>query len=455
MAWRATPAALAEKISGGQWWRAPHLTLLSSWLADAAFGDRSRIIVSKPPRHGKSELTSHWFPVWYLSMFPERRVILASYEADFAASWGRKVRGEIIEHGPLLGIELSKVSSAVNRWELTAGGGMVTAGVGGPITGKGADLFVIDDPVKNWDEAYSETFRQKAWEWWASVARTRLEPNASVVIVMTRWHEDDLVGKLLRTIREHSKPWDELRLPAVAEENDVLGRKPGEALWPERYDEKDLAGIREDVGELVWNGLFQQRPAPPEGGIIKRSWFRYWKEHPDRFEQVLQSWDLAFKGGPKNDYVVGQVWGIRGANRYLLDQVRAQLDFPETIRAFRNLSTKWSATKIRLVEDAANGAALVATLKDEIGGIIPVSPNASKEARLAAVSNEFEAGNVLFPEKRTHPWVDALEHEILAFPHGANDDQVDAMSQLLLRLRRARPVRASHASVLGQSRYRI
>jgi len=427
--WLASPAAMAATLSRGKWNRAPHIDLLSGLLGDAAYGETPRVIVSEPPRHGKSELVSHWFPVWYLTLNPTKRVILCSYEADFAASWGRRVRNTITEHTERLGIAVAPDSAAANRWDLTAGGGMVTAGVGGPITGKGADLLIIDDPVKNFADAYSATIRETAWNWYRSTARTRLEPGGVIVVVMTRWHEDDLVGRLLAGDGE---PWHEVRLPAIAEGDDALGRSEGEPLWPERYDAEALATIEKTVGSLVWAGLYQQRPAPLEGGIVKRAWLQFYDAPPKRFDELIQSWDFPQKGNLDSDYVAGQVWGRLGADCYLLDQVRGRMDFPAMLKAFEALTLRWPQAHRKLVEDAAAGAPLVSTLRSKIAGIVPVTARASKEARLASVSSTFEAGNVHLPKHTA--WTEAYIDELVTFPGAKNDDQVDATSQALARL---------------------
>lgn len=464
LAWKATPAALASRLSRGRWRRAAHLNLLSTYLADAAFGEHRRVIVSMPPRHGKSELTSHWFPVWYLTMFPSNRIILCSYEADFAATWGRKVRDTIAEFGPTLGLALARDSTARHRWNLTNGGGMVTAGVRGPITGKGGDLVVVDDPVKNFEEAYSPTIRQRTWDWWTSTLRTRLEPGAAIVVVMTRWHEDDLVGRLLE--RSKQDAWEVIRMPALSEDvDDPIGRSEGDALWSDRYDAPTLEETKEDVGELVWAGLYQQRPAPSEGGMFKRIWFRFWYPAgeepplpvmvnlgdgvvhtchqvplPKKFDEHLASWDLPFKGkaqakskkGP--DYVVGQVWSRKLADCFLVDQMRGQMEFPAQLKAFATLAERNPQAHRKLVEDAANAAALVSTLRTEVPGIVPVPAQGSKEARAAAVSATFESGNVYIPHPSLAPWVSQYIEELATFPGARYDDQVDATSQALVRL---------------------
>lgn len=384
-----------------------------------------------PPRHGKSELASHWFVLWYLTMHPRGRVILCSYEADFAATWGRKVRASVNEHGHRLGLAMTRDSSAANRWTLTSGGSMVTAGVRGPITGRGADLVVCDDVIKNFEEAYSPTMRERTWQWYTSTLRTRLEPGAAVVVIMTRWHEADLVGRLL----DQDSGWDHLRLPAICEDgNDPVGRNEGDALWPARYDVDSLAKTKRDVGQLVWSGLYQQRPAPLEGGIVKRKWFRFYTAAPKRFDEMLLSLDLSFKGGTGSDFAVGQVWGRVGADCYLLDQVRGQLDFPQQVAAVEALAAAWPKAHRKLVEDAANGAALVAHLKTTVPGLVLVPARGSKEARFAAVSAVFESGNVHLPDPATRSWVSELCEELATFPGARYDDQVDATTQALARL---------------------
>ena len=431
-----TPAAMAYHVSRGKWRPAKHLLYTSRKLVNVAARRTKRLIVTEPPRHGKSELISRYFPAWYLGIFPDERIILTSYEADFAASWGRKARDTVEEFGgELFGIRVRQDSSAANRWDIEGhSGGMVTAGAGGPITGRGGNVIIIDDPFKNAEEANSKRIRDKVWEWYQSTLYTRLEPGGAIIIVMTRWHEDDLVGRLLNPEYGEVEDWEIINLPAVAEEGDVLGREPGEALWPERYDLAELKRIKKTVGSYWWNALYQQRPSPPEGSIIKREWWRFYKEPPSNLDEVIQSWDCSFKETATGSYVVGQVWGRKGADKYLLDQFRARVDFTETLRAIKRLSAKWPAARLKLVEEAANGPAVIAALRSEVPGIVAVRPRGSKEARLHAVSPDIEAGNVYLPSGA--PWVHDYIEELVAFPSGANDDQVDATSQALERLTR-------------------
>ncbi len=363
--------------------------------------------------------------------------MLVSYEADFAATWGRKARDLLEEHGPsLFGIRVSGKSSAANRWDIEGHeGGMVTAGVNGPITGKGADIGIIDDPVKNDQEAMGVTYQERTYEWYKSTFRTRLQRDGAIILIMTRWHENDLAGKLLAAQEEEGEKWEVVSLPAIAEDDDPLGREIGQPLCPDLFSKDALESIKKAVGSYWWASLYQQRPSPAEGGIFKRNWWQYYRRVPDRFDEIIQSWDMTFKDIKTADFVVGQVWGRKGADKYLLDQVRDRMDFPATIQAVRTLSAKWPQAHAKIVEDKANGPAVIATLKKEISGLIPVEPQGSKESRAWAVSPEVEAGNVYLPDPSIAPWVHDFIEECTTFPNGQHDDQVDAMTQALMRLR--------------------
>ena len=410
---------------------APHLRLLSKAITEAVYGVSPRLIVTMPPRHGKSETVSHYAPVWYLERWPRNRVILASYEADFAATWGRKVRNTINENPDVLTVRIAGDSKASDRWSTTEGGGMMTAGVGGAITGKGANLLIVDDPIKNSAEADSERYRERTMEWWRSTAYTRLEPGAAAIVVQTRWHEEDLAGQLISESRIGGENWKVVNLPALAESEDPIGRQQGEALWPARYDVSALERIKIGSGARVWASLYQQRPSPAEGGIIKRAWWRFWQQWPLQFDEIVQSWDLTFGNSKGSDFVVGQIWGRLGANKYLLDQVRGRWDFPETMAEFEKLSAKWPNAMAKYVEEAANGKALISSLRNKIPGIIAVQPKRAKEVRAHAVTPQIEAGNIFLPDPQGCMWTEEFIEECAAFPNGAHDDQVDAMSQAL------------------------
>ena len=419
-------------MTRGNWEPAPHLDLLTEKLLDVAERRTLRLLVQMPPRHGKSECTSANFPAWYVGRYPGRRVMLASYEHDFAATWGAKARDKFYEWGDQLwGFTVKKGKESADGWETTVGGGMVCAGVGGPLMGRGADLLIIDDPVKSAEEADSDSYRERAWNWYRGTAYTRLEPQGAVVLVMTRWHEDDLAGRILAEMRKGGDQWEVISLPAIAEEGDVLGRKVGSALWPERYPVQSLEAIQTSVGPYWWDALYQQRPSPPGGALFKEGWWHYYPyaDLPEKFDTVVQSWDMAFKGGVKNDYVVGQVWGAKGARVFLLDQVRGRMDFAESVRIVEALSVKWPAAHWKFIEEAANGAAVISALQLKVRGVYGVRPEGGKRARANAVLPLVAAGNVWLPMPAEQPWVDEFVAECRRFPYGAHDDQVDAMTQ--------------------------
>ena len=281
---RLTPAGTARWASDGAWKLFPHLAAVNRLLLHVAAGALRRLIVMLPPRHGKSELVSRFVPAWFLGNHPTKRVILAGYEHEFAASWGRKARDLLAEYGPsVFGARIHDQVAAANRWETTAGGGMTTAGVGGPITGRGADLLILDDPIKNAEEARSVSQREKVWDWYKSTAYTRLEPRGSVILVMTRWHRDDLAGRLLDAEGDR---WKVLRFPAIAEKEDQLGRQPGEALWPERYPVAKLHEIKSTIEAYWWSCLYQQSPTAeggtewPDNYFGPDIWFSEWPVKP-------------------------------------------------------------------------------------------------------------------------------------------------------------------------------
>jgi predicted phage terminase large subunit-like protein len=280
---------LAMAASEGRWKPARHATYLDRTIMgaidDAAHGLLEGLVVAMPPQHGKSELCSRFLPAWYLGTFPDRRVILTGYEADFAAQWGRKARDLLDQWGNLFGVRVSKRSSAVHRWDLDGReGGMTTAGVGGPITGRGAHLFIVDDPIKNDEEARSSTHRQKQWEWWLSTASTRIRPGGLFVVVQTRWHRDDLAGRILREARTNGQRWREVKLPALAESRDPLGRAPGEPLWPSVYGAEHLRRVKESCTNYYWRALYQQDPLAeggtewPESYFGPSIWFDEWPQ---------------------------------------------------------------------------------------------------------------------------------------------------------------------------------
>ncbi|KIL72702.1 phage terminase large subunit [Bacillus badius] len=418
-----------------------HTEFICEHLEPVANGEQRFIMIEMPPRHGKSMTVTESFPSYFISKNPEKRVIAASYSDSLARKFGRLNRQKVEEYGrALFDVEISSVNAAQNNWGIQGKrGGMIATGIGGSITGEGADLLLIDDPFKNAEEANSNTIREKVWAEWESTLSTRLHKGGSVVVIMTRWHEDDIIGRLLE---RSPYTWQRLRLPAIAEdEDDALGREVGEPLCPELgFDEEWAENKKIEVGSRTWAALFQQRPSPAGGNIFNRHWWKFYmpEDLPRIWDKQAQSWDCTFKDSKTSDFVVGQVWGKKQANFYLLDQDRNRMNLPETLKAIRHMSEKWPDAKAKYVEDKANGPAVIQMLQDEISGLIAVNPEGGKEVRANAVSPLVEAGNVYLPHPSIAPWVNDFIEEATAFPNGKHDDMVDAATQALNKLQTAK-----------------
>lgn len=390
------------------------------------------LVISLPPQHGKSMTITETLPSWYLCRWPERKVIGISYSEDFAQLFGRRNKGKLEQFGGIFGVCLSKNPNNNTEFETTAGGGMISRGVLSGVTGRACNLMIIDDPVKNRQEADSETYRDRVWDEWENSFKTRLAAGAKVIVIQTRWHEDDLAGRLLRT----EKHVTSINLPCEAEEHDPLGRAPGEALCPEigkgnEWLREMKRGYMTTSGSRAWNALFQGRPTSAEGNMILREWWQYYDVAPTLEEEII-SVDAAFKDGDNNDFVAIQVWGKASPNLYLLDALKQRLNFPETLRAIRAMKERHPAARAVLVEDKANGPAVIQMLRREMPGVLPVTPEGGKAARVNAVSGAIESGNVWLP--RYAAFTGDFVEECAAFPSGAHDDQVDAMSQALAKL---------------------
>jgi len=410
-----------------------------------------RLMVFMPPRHGKSELVSRCLPAYLLGRDPNASIIATSYSAGLASRMNRDVQ-RIIDSDTYRAVfpdtELNSknvVTVAQGTWLRNAStfevvgkrGSYRSAGVGGGITGMGADFGIIDDPIKNQEDAYSAVHRDKVWDWYISTLYTRLEgEDACILLTLTRWHADDLAGRLMKQMAEDptADQWHILSLPAVCEPNPnpCDPRQVGEALWPSKFPlpilEKNKAN-----GSYFWNALFQQRPAPPEGSIVQRDWLKRYRHLPENCTEWLASWDMTFKETRKGSFVCGQIWCRKGANFYLVDQHRERMDFPKTLVTVKKMVDKYPQAKPILIEDKANGPAVISSLKAEISGLVAVDVKGSKEARLHSVSPLIEAGNVYLPDER---WADDLVEELLAFPNSAFNDQVDTLSQALSRYKR-------------------
>lgn len=427
-----------------------------------------RLILSMPPQEGKTERVGRRGVTWFLKQFPELRIGIVSYDGDHAARISGMSREDIeLFNGDdgmaNLGLRLARNQRAVSRWNLTEGGGVYAIGIGGGFTGRPIDLLLIDDPVKDIRNADSVLLSGHAWGWWQTVARPRLAPWAPVVLVQTRWHEADLAGRMIsKQVEdegaglEHFDRWRVVNIPAQADhhpergEVDVLGREPGEFMVSARgRTESQWEATKNATSARFWSALYQGRPTPDIGEIWLKAWWRryavpMWSAQSDgsyRIEgvdSVLQSWDMSFKDKKSSDYVVGQVWAKLGANTYLIYQVHARLSFTATLDAMRRVTALFPQAHKKIVEDKANGTAVIDSLKKEIPGIIPCEPVQNKEARADAVSPFIRAGNVWLPTtevasaERALFWdVEGFIVEATSFPNIIHDDQVDATSQLL------------------------
>lgn len=410
---------------------------LDRFLQDVADKKSPRLIITMPPRSGKSELVSRRFPAFALGRNPELQIIATSYSSDLSQRFNRDVQRVIDDEKyfdlfPNTRLSNSRVRTdsrgsyirTSDLFEIVGHAGAYrSCGVGGGITGQGADILIIDDPIKDRAQAGSKTIRDSIWDWYTSTAYTRLSPGGGVIVMATRWHTDDLIGRLIQRMGE-GDTFRIVNYPAIAE-HDELHRKAGEALHPERYPLSTLLQIQKTIGSRDWEALYQQHPVPDGGALFKLEWFRRWTATslPPEFDHTLMSWDMTFKDSKNSDYVVGQVWGKKGPNFYLLDQVRGQWDFVKTKEMVRVLAHKWPRVVRKLVEDKANGSAVISELKSTVSGFVPITPTESKEARASSVTPYFEAGNVFIPEDSAAPWVPHYVSELLEFPAGSHDDQ--------------------------------
>ena len=433
-AWRANIDTYAAHISDGEWKPFPWIVHVLEVVQHEIAKGGARIIIEAPPRHGKSESISHWLPTHYLDWNPTKRVILASYGDEFSKKWGKKVRDEFQREWRETRTEVAHDKSSAREWLTTEGGGMKSTGISGSITGEGGDLIILDDLHKDWAEAQSPTKRKNVIDWFEGTLYTRLEPGASIVLIMTRWNEADIVGHL---INNHSDNWLRIRPPALAEESDPLGRAEGEALCPERYDVVAINKIKAGMHSMKFAALFQQRPAPPEGNIVKRNDIMRYTRLPDDLYDYLVSWDLTFKESGTS-WVVGQVWARdrkNPAHKYLIDQKRKRMSFRDTKRSVLAFSLKYPDA-VNLVEDAANGQAILSDLKGIVNKlkIIPTKGK-SKIERFVLVADDIETHDVFFPSDEIASWMPEFVERLVAFPNARFDDEVDALSQALERFK--------------------
>lgn len=409
-----------------------------------------RLIVTMPPRHGKSENVSIRFPAWFLGRNPDKRIILCSYAAELAEKFSRKCR-DLVDSTPYKRV-FSDVNSEdrifidenknrVQNWGLkNHRGEFVAAGVGGAITGMGCDLLIIDDPIKDHEEANSETIREKIFDWYGSTAYTRLQrPGGAVIVMMTRWHEDDLIGRLLE--REPQK-WQVLNLPFVAEEPDSLGRMPGDALWPERYPPKEVDDIKTTLPPRDWISLMQQKPTSGTGEIFKRDWFRYAPfPHRDNITKGIQVWDTAMTEKEDSDYSVCVTAYVTRDGIFIADVFRKRMDFPTLKHAMEQQYDRWNSvfpiSRIYIEHKVSGIGTLQSLKKDSFLPVMPLEKESlvgkSKEQRANAAAGYIEGGRVIFQTNAAY--LTDLEQEMLSFPRGKHDDQVDALVYAIITLR--------------------
>lgn len=449
--WRASPELFAarwsKEIAGFDFEVARHIAFIAERVAARVLEGNARVAISCPPRHGKTELLAVWLPLWLWSIRPSARIGLVSYSERLVRQAGRRLRNALKSHGRVFGVELAEDSAAVDQFATTAGGGFLGTPLGGGVTGFGFDLLLVDDTTKGFLEAFSPHWQETIGEKWASDLSTRIEPGGSVVALQTRWHARDLLGQL---VADEPDRWEEIVLPALAEDDDPLGRAPGEALWPERYPVEALEPRRQRGG-WEWRALYQGRPASESSSSpVSSDDIVHWDARelpPIRELRIVQSWDpsheaadpTAKKRPGKRSKVAGQAWGFAGGRAYLLDQVCEHLNFDETEEAMVAMTSRWPTTREILVEKTANGPGLIGRLlvrlPELLEGRVPairgVKPEGSKFFRLAGVSGYFRAHQVLLPPVSSAPWVSSLVERLVTFPGVEWDDDIDALSQAL------------------------
>lgn len=420
-----------QHTSNGTWKTAKHLKYVINKIEAVLRGDIKRLIINMGPRRGKSEITSKHLPSYLLMRNPNAEIVTASYSGNLSENFNRIARDHFIEWAPqLTKYKISKSIGSATHWGVEGFKGSSTStGIGGTLVGRGADILLIDDYCKSLQEALSETVKENTWNWYQSVARTRLSPNGAIIVIATPWTDDDLVGRLISKMKDGTgEKWEIIKLPEIAEDDDVLGRKPGEVLWPQRFDLQNVLETKTAVGSYIWQSQYQCSPTPSSGNIFKRSWFKFYEKLPSITNYAI-SLDATFKDSNTSDYVVMQCWGRDNANYYLIDQIRDRMDFVTTVQTFKNFCRKHNKARAKYIEDKANGSAIINVLKKEINGLIPINPRDSKEARAAAVSPLFEAGNIFLPSNEQ--FIGDYIEEMVTFPLGKFDDQCDATTQVL------------------------
>jgi predicted phage terminase large subunit-like protein len=420
-----------------------HHKIMANAFERVAKGELKRLIINMPPRHTKSEFASYLFPAWFLGNHPERKVIQTAHTAELAVGFGRKVRNlfentDFTEVFP--NISLSADSKAAGRWSTSKNGDYFAIGVGGAVTGKGADILIIDDPHSEQEAAmgaYNPDVYDKVYEWYTSGPRQRLQPGGSIIVVMTRWSTRDLTGQIIKssTQKVGADEWEVIELPAIL--------PSGNPLWPEFWPIEQLEALKAELPVSKWNAQYQQNPTSEEGALIKREWWNVWEdEEPPTCTAIIQSWDTAFLKTQRSDYSACTTWGVfyhpdstgnEVPNLILLDSLKDKYEFPELKKVAYEHYWQWEPDQM-IVEKKASGAPLIFELRAMGIPVTEFTPSRGQDkiARVNAVTDLFASGMVWAPPTR---WADELIEECAAFPAGDHDDLVDSMTQALLRFR--------------------
>ena len=405
-----------------------------------ANGTCKRLIINMPPRHTKSEFASYLLPAWFLGRFPHKKVIQTSHTAELAVGFGRKVRNLVdseVYNNIFPNLALQADSKAAGRWNTSKGGDYFAIGVGGAVTGKGADVLIIDDPHSEQEAAMAASNPEvydKVYEWYTSGPRQRLQPGGSIVIVMTRWAQRDLTGQVLKSAAQRSgEEWEVIEFPAIL--------PSGNPLWPQFWSKEELEALREELPNAKWQAQYQQNPVGNESAIVKRDWWKWWeKDDPPRCDYILQSWDTAFEKTQRADYSAGTTWGIFDCeednfapNIILLNTYKKRVEFPELKRDVLREYNEYEPDSL-IVEKKASGAPLIYDLRAMGIPVQEYTPGKGQDkiARLNSVSDIIASGKVWVPQTR---WAEELVDEVAAFPSGEHDDLVDATTLALMRFR--------------------
>lgn len=406
-------------------------------------GELKRLIINMPPRHTKSEFASYLLPAWYLGKHPEKKIIQTSNTAELAVGFGRKVRNLVdseVYASVFPNVALRHDSKAAGRWSTNKDGEYFAIGVGGTVTGKGADLLIIDDPHSEQEAKLAESepgIFDSVYDWYTSGPRQRLQPGGAIVVVMTRWSKRDLSGRLLKeSVQRGGDEWDVIELPAIL--------PSGKSLWPEFWKIEELEALRAELPNSKWQAQYQQDPTSEGAAIVKREWWRLWENDyvpPIKFK--LMAWDTAFEKSNKADYSACTIWGVfdhpdengkEQAHIILLNAVRDRVEFPELKRMVLRLTREWEPDST-IIEKKASGAPLIYELRAmgvPVQEFTPVRGN-DKITRLNAVSDLFASGRVWVPNTR---WAEEVVDEVASFPSGEHDDYVDTVSLALMRFRK-------------------